>query len=37
MKKFAKLNEFEFYSVCSKEPTDLCKQENDINMLALRR
>lgn len=37
MKNSAKLNEFEFYLICSKEPTDLCKQENDINMLILRR
>lgn len=32
VKNFAKLNECRFHLICSEEPTDLCQQENDINI-----
>lgn len=37
MKNFAKLNEFEFYLMCGKKPTDLCKQENNINIFDFKK
>lgn len=34
MKNFAKVKDFEFYLICSKEPTDLCKQKNDVSVFS---
>lgn len=34
MKNFAKVKEFEFYLICSKEPTDFCKQKNDVSVFS---
>lgn len=34
MKNFAKVKDFEFSLICIKEPTDLCKQKDDVSVFS---